>query len=94
MEWSLPPERAGRAPQASRHSNRAEVVLGAGGREVMGPGGGLVVRLAPVADVAGGFGVEGGLGPVAGAETESIRVSLEQALTMDATPALPASRSS
>jgi len=60
----------------------------------MGPGGGLVVRLAPVADVAGGFGVEGGLGPVAGAETESIRVSLEQALTMDATPALPASRSS
>jgi hypothetical protein len=94
MEWSLPPERAGRAPQASRHSNRAEVVLGARGREVMGPDGGLIVRLAPVADVAAGFVVEGGLGPIAEAETKSIRALLEQALTIDAKPTLPASRSS
>jgi hypothetical protein len=37
MVWRLPPERAGRAPQASRHSNSAEVA---------------VVRLALVVDVA------------------------------------------
>ena len=60
----------------------------------MGPGKGLVIRLAPVADVAAGFGVKGGLGPVADAETEPIRVLLEQALTIDAKPTLPAIRSS
>jgi hypothetical protein len=60
----------------------------------MGASGGLVARLAPVADVAGGFGVAGGLGPVANAEAESIRVSLEHAPTMAAAPTLPASRSS
>jgi hypothetical protein len=59
----------------------------------MGPAGGLVVWPAPVADVAAGFGVEGGLGPVADAETESTRALLEQALTIDARPTLPASRS-
>lgn len=78
MEWSLPPGRAGRAPQASRHSNSAEVVLG----------------VAPVANVAAGFGVEGGVGPVADAETEPVCVLLEQALTTDATLTLPASWSS
>lgn len=81
MEWSLPPGRAGRAPQASRHSNSGELVLGAGGREV-------------VADVAAGSGIEGGLGPVADAETDAIRALFEQALTNDAKPTLPASRSS
>ena len=65
-------------------------MLGAVGAEVVGPSG-LVVRLAPVADVAAGF--EGALGPVADAETESIRVLLEQALTIDAKPTLPANRS-
>jgi hypothetical protein len=60
----------------------------------MGPSGGLVVRLAPVADVAAGFGVEGGRGPVADAETESICALLEQALTTDAKLMLLASRSS
>ena len=94
MEWSLPPGRAGRAPQASRHSNKAGLVLGAGGREILGPGDGLSLRLAPVADVATGLGLEGGLEPVADADTESIRVLLEQALTMDTKPTLPASRSS
>ena len=94
MEWSLPPERAGRAPHASRHSNSDEIALGASGREVMGSGGGLVVRLAPVADVAARLGVEGGLGPVADVATESIRALLEQALTIDAKPTLPASRRS
>jgi hypothetical protein len=94
MEWSLPPERAGRAPQAFRHSNSAELGLGASGREGMGPGGGLVVRLAPFADVAAAFGVEGGLGPVADAETKSVCVLLEQALTMDAKLTLLTSRSS
>jgi hypothetical protein len=60
MVWDLPPERAGRAPQASRHSNGVEVA---------------VVRLALVVDVAAGPGVEA------------------QALSMDAKPTLPASRS-
>jgi hypothetical protein len=53
----------------------------------MGPAA-LAVRLAPVADVAAGFGVEGAL------EAEPIRVLVEQALTIDAKPTLPASRSS
>jgi hypothetical protein len=60
----------------------------------MGASGGPVVRLAPVADVAAGFGVEGSFGPVAGAETGSVRVSLEQPPTMAAAPTLPASPSS
>jgi hypothetical protein len=55
MVWRLPPARAGRAPQASRQSNSAEVA---------------VVSLALVVDVA---------------------VLLEQALTIDAKPTLPAS---
>ena len=79
MVWRLPPERAGRAPQASRHSNSAEVVA---------------VRLALVVDVAAGLGAERGVGPVSDAETEWIRVLVEQALTMDATPTLPARPSS
>ena len=90
MEWDLPPARAGRAPQASRHSNRAELVLGASGREVEDTAGGLVVMLAAVADVAAGFGAEGGFGVVAG----SVRALLAQAPTIDAKPTLPASRSS
>ena len=49
MVWRLPPGRAGRAPQASRHSNNAEVVA---------------VRLTLVVDVAEGGGVEGGLAPI------------------------------
>ena len=57
MVWRLPPGRAGRAPQASRHSNSAEVA---------------VVRRALVVGVA----------------------ALEHALTMDAKPTPPASRSS
>jgi hypothetical protein len=79
MVWRFPPERAGRAPQASRHSNSAEVV---------------VVNLALVVEVTAGLGAEGGVGPVSDAKTESIRVVLEEALTMDATPTLPASLSS
>ncbi|HWF30840.1 MAG TPA: hypothetical protein VG327_21190 [Mycobacterium sp.] len=54
----------------------------------------VVVRLALVVDVTAGLGAEGGVGPVSDAETESIRVVVEQALTMDATPTLPASPSS
>lgn len=49
MVWRLPPERAGRAPQASRHSNRAEVVA---------------VRLTLVVDVAEGSGAKGRLAPI------------------------------
>ncbi len=59
----------------------------------MDTGGRLVVWLAPVAGV-GAFGVEGGLGPVADAETEPTRALLEQALTVDVKATLPASRSS
>ncbi len=88
MVWGLPPGRAGRAPQASRQSNRAEVALGAGWRD-----GGLVVGLESVADVAAGFEVEVCLGPVSDADPESILVLLEQAPTADAKPTLPASRS-
>lgn len=67
-------------------------MLGAGA-EAVGPDVGLVVRLASVAPVAARFG-EGGLGPVADAETESICGLLEQAPTVDAKPTLPASQSS
>jgi hypothetical protein len=74
MVWRFPPERAGRAPQASRHSNSAELVA---------------VRLALIVEV-GGAGAEGGLEPVSESEAEFIRVVLEEAATMDATPALPA----
>lgn len=79
MVWRFPPERAGRAPHASRHSNSAEVAP---------------VKLALVADVAAGLGTGGGFAPVSGAGTASLRVVLEQALTMDATPTLPARLSS
>jgi len=78
MVWRLPPARAGRAPRASRHSNSAEVVA---------------VRLALVVEVAVGGGAESGLEPVSESEAELFRVVLEQAATMDATPALPASAS-
>ena len=78
MVWRFPPERAGRAPQASRHSNSVEVAA---------------VRLALVVEVAVGGGAESGLRPVSESEAEFIRVVLEQAATMDATPALPASAS-
>jgi hypothetical protein len=78
MEWGFPPLRAGRAPQASRHSNWAEAMLG-----VVGGG---AVRLTSVA-VAARFG-EGGLGPVGG------RCWLEQAPTAHAKPTPPASRRS
>ena len=78
MVWRFPPERAGRAPQASRHSNNAEVVA---------------VRFALVVEVGAGGGAESGLGPVSESEAEFMRVVLEHAATMDATPALPASAS-
>jgi len=56
--------------------------------------GGLVIRLASVGPVAAGFGVEGGLGVVAGAEAEPIGALLEQAPTVAAKPTLLASQSS
>ena len=49
MVWRFPPERAGRAPQASRHSNNAEVVA---------------VRPTVVVDVADIGGAEGGMAPI------------------------------
>lgn len=70
------------------------MVLGTAGREVVGADGGLVVRLIPVAVVASGFDVISDLGGLADAEPESIPALLEQALTHDARPTLPASRSS
>ena len=68
-------------------------MLGAVGAGAVGPDTGLVVRLASVASVAARF-EEGGRGPVADAGTESIRGLLEQPLTVDAKPTLPASLSS
>jgi hypothetical protein len=94
MECSLPPERAGRAPQASRHSNTAEVAIGAAGVEAIGPDGGIIVRPASVGPVAAGFGLEGGLGLVVCAESESMTVLCEQAQTVAAKPTPPASQSS
>lgn len=79
MVWRFPPERAGRAPQASRHNNGAEVAA---------------VRRALIVDVAGGAGTEGGFGRVSDAEAEFVWVALEQLPTRDATPAPPASASS
>lgn len=78
MVCRFPPERAGRAPQALRHSNGAEVAA---------------VRLALIVVVAGGAATVGGFGRVSDAEAESIRVALEQPPTRDATPALPSTSS-
>ena len=55
MVWRFPPERAGRAPHASRHSNNAEVVA---------------VRLALIVEVGGGAGAEGGVAPLSDAALE------------------------
>lgn len=55
MVWRFPPERGGRAPQASRHSNTAEVVA---------------ARLALIVEVGGGAGVEGGVAPVSDGAVE------------------------
>jgi len=85
MVWGLPPERAGRAPQASRHSKRVEVALGAGGREVIGSGGGPAVVLAAGAAVAAGL---------VGLVLADLVTDFEHALTMAAAPAPPASPSS
>jgi hypothetical protein len=93
MACGLPPGRAGCAPQASRHSSGAEVAAGASGREVGGASGESVDRRAPVAEVAGGFGVKAGREPVADAETERVRAADEQALANAAKPTLPANRS-
>lgn len=79
MVWRFPPERAGRAPQASRHSNSAEVAA---------------VRLALIVDVGGGAEAKGGFGWVSDTEAESIRVALEQPPTRDAAPAPAATISS
>lgn len=79
MVWRFPPERAGRAPHASRHSNNAEVVA---------------VRLTLVGDVAAGSGADAGVAPAFVAETESTRVVLEQAPIMAAMPTLPATPNS
>jgi len=63
-------------------------MLGAFGAGAVGPDSGP----GSVVPVAARFGA--GVGPVAGAETESIRGLLEQAATVDAKPMLPASQSS
>lgn len=49
MVWRFPPERAGRAPHASRHSNSAELVA---------------VKVALIVGAGAGAGAEGGIGPV------------------------------
>lgn len=55
MVWRFPPERAGRAPQASRHSNSAEVAA---------------VRLALIVGVGGEVEAEGGFGRDSEADSE------------------------
>lgn len=79
MVWYLPPGRAGRAPQASRHSSSAEV-FEAGRGEAKVSAGVVVVRVALVGNGAVGPGVTTAL--------------FEQALTVVAKPTLPANCSS
>ena len=79
MVWYLPPGRAGRAPQASRHSSRAEVFEAGKGEEKVSAGV-VVVRLA----LAGNGTVGPGVTPAL----------FEQALTVVAKPTLPANWSS
>src|SRR5262245_56082272 len=74
MVCRLPPARAGRAPQASRHSKTAEATGGEGAGGTAGARGGPV-----------GTGLE----PAA-----AFVKDFQHPLTMAATPALPASRSS
>jgi hypothetical protein len=90
MVWYLPPGRAGRAPQASRHSSWAGVVFEAGGGEVTVSAGAVVVRLALVGNGALGPGVDGGFGLVAGTGVELTTAPFEQAPTVAAKPTLPA----
>jgi len=94
MVWYLPPGRAGRAPQASRHSSRAEVVFEAGGGEAMVSAGVVVARLALVGNGAVGPGVDDGFGLIAGSGAELTTALFEQALTVVAKPTPPANWSS
>ena len=80
MVWGLPPGRAGRAPQASRHNRTAEAALDTGG--------GLAVGLASGPAVAVGRGLE----RVVGSVPDSAPVQFEHALTVAARPAVPTSR--
>lgn len=84
MVWYLPPGRGGRAPQASRHSSRADVPLGVGMGETAG--GGLAAAAALDAALFK-------LGVVAGLIAESVP-GFEQAAAMAASPLPPASCSS
>jgi hypothetical protein len=86
MEWSLPPGRAGRAPQASRHNRTAEAAAGGGVGGAIGWGGRCAAGLASGAVVAAGA-VGPGLPRLADSVTD-----VEHPPTMAATPAPPASR--
>ena len=77
--WGVPPGRAGRAPQASRHNITAGGALNVGAVEVKGSGGGIAGGLAAVAV---GLGLGDELGWAGG--------SVEHALTAAASPAVPA----
>ena len=92
MVWYLPPGRAGRAPQASRHSSRAELFEAGRGEEKVSAG--VVVRLALVGNGAVGPGVGDGFRLVAGSGAERTTALFEQALTVVAKPTLPANWSS
>jgi hypothetical protein len=94
MVWYLPPGRAGRAPQASRHSSRAGVLFVAGVDEAMVSAGVVVVRLALVGNGALEPRADDGFGLVAGSGAEVTMTLVEQALTVVAQPTLPANWSS
>jgi hypothetical protein len=66
------------------------VVFEAGGSEVMGSAGAVVVRSIFVGNGAAGVAVDDGFGPVAGTGAELTTALFEQALTAVAKPTLPA----
>jgi hypothetical protein len=66
------------------------VVFEAGGSEVMGSAGAVVVRLMLVGNGAAGLAADDGSGPVAGTGAELTTALFEQALTVVAKPTLPA----
>jgi hypothetical protein len=82
--WGLPPGRAGRAPQASRHNRTADVVRGVGEVVDAGAGVGATLTLGLLTAVVVGSELGLTLGPTLG-------VAVVQPPTIAATPVPAAS---
>src|SRR5258707_6873454 len=81
--WCLPPGRAGRAPQASRHNRTADAVLGVAEAVVAGDGLGAALMLGLLTAVLAGMELRLALGLALG-------FVAAQPLTMAARPVPPA----